>query len=45
MATVTLTIDGGMNNFKVRNYIPRRELFNMELTLDMQTHIKETETL
>ena len=45
MATVTLTTEGGMNNFKVRNHIPRHELLNGELTFDMQTHIKRDRDL
>ena len=35
---VSLITDGGMSNFKVRNYIPGRELFNRELTLAIQTY-------
>lgn len=42
MATVTLTTDGGINNFKVSTYVPGRELFKCDPGLDMQMHIRRT---
>ena len=34
----------GCINIKVRNFVPRRKIFNWESTLDVQTHYKDRKT-
>ena len=41
MTAVTLTAHGCIN---IRNFVPKRKIFNWQSTLDMQTHYKERET-
>ena len=43
MTAVTPTADGCIN-IKVRNFVPRRKIFNWESTLDVQTHYKDRKT-
>ena len=40
MTAGTLQVDGCIS-IKVRNFVPRRKIFNLESTLDVQTHYKE----